>query len=627
MIPDMRSFPLRVLAFFAGIATLGSLLYYTLPVTPVGLIFVVLASLGLSALPLPKNNQPPQERIARSGIAVLCVGILALAAWWTAVIPHAITNAVRSPWGEVPVFALVSLGLAFLCSLLTLRVQRRFGIALLAATLFSSVSMAAIVYPYDFGFDPFLHRATIAHIAEHGTITPKPLYYIGQYAIELVLTVIARLPLHAVDRLLLPVLATIFITTSAWYGLRDRLRDHKAMVLAGLVFLPLGAFISTTPQGIAYIFALSAIFLSFAASTPAWLLTLLAIASMLTHPLAGIPALLFVAAHLALRHTKASLQPALIALAGIASLVAIPALFAVQAARSGLSLEANFAHLFDASRWNELALTGFFANNFSSTFDALYLVVSNLLLITAAVAVGGFLLVRRERVLWLPFVFAIGMFLNFITLGIIFDFDFLISYERQDYAVRALTLTQLFLLPFVCLAVAELDARLNKKALALHAGVLTLLAFIAAANTYGAYPRHDNYARSAGFNVSAADFDAVYAIHERGGDEQYIVLANQATSAAAVEAFGFATYYHTDIFYYPIPTGGPLYEQFLAMVNDGPHRKTMEDAMDLAGVDLAFFAVSDYWWQSEMLVENAKREADDWFSVADGKVTVFTFRR
>ncbi len=70
-----------------------------------------------------------------------------------------------------------------------------------------------------------------------------------------------------------------------------------------------------------------------------------------------------------------------------------------------------------------------------------------------------------------------------------------------------------------------------------------------------------------------------------------------------------------------------MYEYFLSMVDVGLSRDTMTAAMDLAGVDLAFFAVSDYWWQSEMLVENTKRIADDWFSVGEGAVTVFVFRR
>ncbi|MFH1767412.1 MAG: hypothetical protein ABH826_05015 [Patescibacteria group bacterium] len=154
-----------------------------------------------------------------------------------------------------------------------------------------------------------------------------------------------------------------------------------------------------------------------------------------------------------------------------------------------------------------------------------------------------------------------------------------------------------------------------------------LLAFLITANVYGAYPRHDNYARSAGFNVGTDDFDAVYAIDEIGESGKYVVLANQTISAAALQSFGFKTYFPGDIFYYPVPTGGELYSIFLKMVEDNPSRDYALEAMDLTGVDQAFLVVNDYWWQSDKIKERAKEEAQDWFSVGDGKVTVFIFNR
>ncbi len=163
--------------------------------------------------------------------------------------------------------------------------------------------------------------------------------------------------------------------------------------------------------------------------------------------------------------------------------------------------------------------------------------------------------------------------------------------------------------------------------MSLRVSFLVLLTIIAIGNVYGAYPRHDNYARSSGFNVSQADFDAVDAIDDKANGEDYVVLANQATAAAAVEAHGFKQYYHGDIFYYPIPTGGALYEKYLAMVNDGPSLTTVNEAMDLTGAHVVFFAVSNYWWQSEQLIENAKRLTDEWFAVDGGKVTIFIFRK
>lgn len=639
--------PLRLLIGTATVAILGSIWYYVFPVTWVALsVILVIAAAVAAVLPLSAGAKPEATDRRKLVPILLFLALVALGAWWNAVLAVEITDAVRSPWLVLSPFSIVALGIALAtCALLFVHRANRAGIVVLGAIFFSVLSMAAAVYPHGFGFDPFLHRATVAHIAEFGSITPKPLYYIGQYALELTLVVIGHLPLVTIDRFLLPVFATIALLTSAWYGFTPLMRKHGVALLS-LVLLPLGAFISTTPQGIAYVFALSAIFLTLqrydtrtGARVAPWLL---AVAAMLTHPFAGIPALLYVGAWQALHIAKRPWTRRIIVTAsGVAAFFAIPALFAFQAARSGLALQLHLGNLFDASRWSALALDGFLHNQFSTWYDGLYLVVGNMFVLTILLGVVGFFFAWRtthgpeRHTAALPVVFALGMFTNFIALSIIFDFDFLISYERSDYAVRALTLTQLFLMPCIIVAIAAADAHLSRKPRALRMAMLMLLALVGMANIYGAYPRHDNYARSSGFNVSTADFTAVAAIAQSAGEEEdYIVLANQATSAAAVESYGFKKYYHTDIFYYPIPTGGPMYEQFLSMVNVAPTRDTMLAAMDIASdpstgvsVDLAYFAISDYWWKSEIIIENAKREADDWFAVDGGKVTVFIFRR
>ena len=49
-------------------------------------------------------------------------------------------------------------------------------------------------------------------------------------------------------------------------------------------------------------------------------------------------------------------------------------------------------------------------------------------------------------------------------------------------------------------------------------------------------------------------------------------------------------------------------------------------AMDLAGVDTAYFVVTDYWWRAQKLVSAAKRQADYWWNV-DGHDYVFKYTR
>jgi hypothetical protein len=494
--------------------------------------------------------------------------------------------------------------------------------------------MAAVIYPIGFGFDPFLHRATVQHIAEFGTITPKPLYYIGQYALELTLHLVGSLQINLIDRFLLPILAAFLLTGSTLVGLSSLTKNKSNFVLVGLLLFPLGTLISTTPQGLAYTFCAAAIALAFSSSIiPSILLSL---AAAITHPIAGIPAVIFVATVFFLRHTTNKLhQKIIIAISVLCNIIAIPTLFTLQSIKSGLALSFNLSNLVDASRWQALGLTSFFSNHFNTWYDALYLVIDNLFLITIILALISFFYHRNinsrqdppNSSIWLLITTSVAMFLNFLILSLLFNFDFLISYEQSDYALRALTMTQIFLLPLVALGLVAINDYLKTKPLALRLTFFAILTVIAVGNIYGAYPRHDNYARSAGFNTSQADLDAVQKIDALANGQSYIALANQATSAAAIGLYGFKTYYHGDIFYYPIPTGGSLYQKYLSMVNNAPSLNTIYEAMDLAGVDLAYFAVSNYWWQSTQIITNTKLLTNTWFPIDNGTITIFEFRR
>ena len=48
--------------------------------------------------------------------------------------------------------------------------------------------------------------------------------------------------------------------------------------------------------------------------------------------------------------------------------------------------------------------------------------------------------------------------------------------------------------------------------------------------------------------------------------------------------------------------------------------------MDYAKVDLAYFAISDYWWNAKKIIEQSKTWADQWF-VVDDKITIFKVAR
>jgi hypothetical protein len=628
-----------VVGIFCTLSLLGTLIYYFGEVTPVsyGIAFIV-TILGAAFVwrRRPKaDSQLMSEPTTKPAWTwwLLTIGLtIALGAWWSVIWSVQITEAVRSPWLAVAPIGVLALGLAifFLYALCLAPVNSFWPIGQILLTLFSAVSLASVVYPLGFGFDPFLHRATIAHIAEFGTITPKPLYYIGLYALELYDHQIFQIPIGFIDRWLVPLIGSGLFIGSAWLGLTQTLQTKRTPALLAVFLFPLSALTVTTPQSLAFVTTASLLFLSLPRLTkrensPHWgILALLTATTLAIHPLAGIPAAIYLGLVGCLSIKSAQLRRLLIIFGSCLGAVALPLVFVLQAKTSGLPINFSLAHLFD---WSKLGLSGFFGNRFNTWYDGLYLVIDNLLLILALFAIFGFVSYRRQEKSWsihLPLLAAVICFINYILMSLTLEFDFLIEYERADYAVRLLTLTMIFLLPHVAFLIHRIDRRLSEESAGLRIAFAGLIALVVTANIYGAYPRHDNYARSAGFNVAQNDFDAVRAIAELGGDTEYIVLANQAVSAAAVETYGFKKYYHGDIFYYPIPTGGLLYEYFLAM-NETPSREVINQALEATGTNLAFYVVNDYWWQAEKIIENTKNQADDWLAV--GNVTIFKFTR
>lgn len=599
------------LVFVAALSVAGAVVYYVAPVTVFSLslaaIIVIIATIITT-----KNYTPhptPSKIPSRPPYLLLTIATIALIAWWSAIIATPITDAVRSPWLVLSPLAIIAPMLAVTISFVVLKTHKAAGTILLFASLISVFTSAAVLFPLGYGFDPFLHRATIFHIAEYGTITPKPLYYIGEYALELYANLLGGLPIFTVDTLLVPLLGALALTVAA----------RRLPIGAAILLIALSNFTTTTPQSLGYIFALLTIVASATNPTERKQFVapiIFAIAACFAHPIAGVPALFFVA--LTMIRQRVLRIPLI-----VGSAVALPAMFVLQATINHANIGILWSNLW---RLDLLPLDGFLYTNGNPWLDALYLVITNLSCVALIFAIIGALakhggMTSTERN---GGIVALTLIASFVLIALGIDFTYLISYERQDFALRFLLLATLFALPLIDAGIAEAREQLAARALMMPGYLFGIV--IIGASLYSLYPRHDGYVRSAAFNVSQADINTVYAIHAlETEDADYIVLSNQATAAAALQEFGFRKYYHTDIFYYPIPTGGVLYQDYLAMVNETPNRETIEHAMDTAGVHKAYFVVSDYWWQKDAIIESTKQLTDDWFAVDGGKTTVFVF--
>ncbi|HRH31748.1 MAG TPA: hypothetical protein PLK06_00280 [bacterium] len=614
-----------VMTVIAAMSILGSLVYYTATITT-GSLLLVLGAITLIAgvLAAPDTSERVRVHVVRTDIILFGIGLVSLCGWWLTVGQTHITEPIRSVWLSFPPTNLIALGITLACAVALLLREKMpaLGILLFGGWLFSAISLAAQVYGLGYGFDPFLHRATIAHIATYGTITPKPLYYIGEYALELIGIKLFALPLFSLDAFLSPLLAASGITTALLSRSSERKTSHTALL--ALLFLPLAAFVQTTPQALAFIFTAWTLFIP---SRPLGVPLLFALAAVITHPLAGIGALIYVVFLTLERIPKhwSALKYTGIGVTTLGASIALPVAFTLQAKLAHLSLAFHPENLI---KFWQLPISSFVGTHFNTWGDLAYTFIDNAFAIVLILALPGIWSARKTQSGWyVPGLVAAAMFVNFIIMSLGFDFTFLIAYERLDFALRLLTLTTLFLLPYVGITLGDIAARLKDRPTGLRLGFVVLLAILGMSSVYGAYPRHDNYARSAGFNVGPSDINAVHAIEQNAAGEDYIVLSDQALAAAAVQEFGFKTYYHNDIFFYPIPTGGPLYQDFLTMVEVAPTLETVTSAMNLAGVDRAYFAIHSYWWQAPQIIENTKAIAGDWFAIGNGDVTVFIFER
>ncbi len=554
---------------------------------------------------------------------------------------HPVVDAVRSVWERLPVsvFVLFILACALLFGLLTRGKERAISLLLFCVFLFSFLSVAAIVFPIGFGFDSFIHKATELHLAEFGTITPKPFYYIGQYVLVLFLHHGFLIPIDLADTFLVPTL-TALLLPAAWFFAAahiTRKRSIAMMSLMGLFLLPLFSFIVTTPQALANLWTLLLVL----SSIPYLLekehprlrvLCVSAIATVLIHPIAGIPGLLyfmFLATDPSRTNPRTPKTNRVVrTLLIVMACVILPLSFVVNALMSKQQLGVNLAALNPLTWLSQLNLNVFFENKFSPLLDLVYLYGLNATLLLIILSIFAWNEYRKDlshrfRAILLT---VMALSVNYFIMSTALEFSFLIDYERTNYAARLLPLVTFFLTPYVILGLGHVFMNLKTQPLVLRASALLLLITITGSSFYLAYPRRDTYESNRGFNVSASDIDVVYLAEELADGIPYLALANQSVSAAAISEIGFR--YFGDLFFYPIPTSGKLYESFLTM-NESPTRETAKSALNLVSqhgdVTTLFFLVNNYWWDAPRIIETAKSTANDWRSVGEGAVYLFQY--
>ncbi len=550
---------------------------------------------------------PPAGRIRNPFLSIAYMAIAAICFYL--LISSATTAAIRSPWHIIsPLFL-------FLYFIATAILFLRRSLPLAVIHFFLSFSIALIIYSIGYGFDPFIHQATEKLIYLKGVVTPKPLYYLGQYSLVVILAKISQVSAEWIDKLLVPILSAIYLPIIIYHAYRDK--------IVPILFLsiPFLAFIATTPQSLANFFTVVIIFLVFAGSKDnsreRWPILLLTLTTIAVHPLAGLPVFFF--ALLSLLKNKLFFWTTF-----IISSISLPLVLFVNSKISNIS-----SISFQLPKLSGLA-EGFpkifiIPHQFNAVLDLLYLYAFNWKTIFIVLAaIGYYLLRKKNRPSGIYPLISLSLLFNYLLLKYFIVFSDVIYYEQTNYAERMITLIFYFLAPLSLYAVYAFFRNRS------HVFFTLLGSVIITSSLYVSYPRDDNYELDRGYNVSQSDINAAREIETISDGKEYIVLANQSVSAAALREFGFKKYFKTssgEIFYYPIPTGGKLYQFYLDMVYKKPAKETMLKAMDLAGVDQGYFILNKYWYGSDRIFEYAKAEADRWKEIDNGEIYIFKYTK
>ena len=614
----------------------GAIVYRLYALNNIGIFLSLILSFSAFFIILRYNKKNNQKNQAKTGyfwddlifpgayvlIALACFFLLFQARTDVALI---------SPWEVVPKiffgFYFLATVLLFLCIVL----KTKFNLILLSIHYFLSLGVALIVYQLGYGFDAFIHEATMKLIVETGSVEPKPFYYLGFYSLIVIIHKLTFIPIAFLNKLIVPLLTSITIPVLSFYSFKSYFSNEKNLKLAilFLLILPFNIFILSTPQNLAFLFLFLIIILSLRKNkNDQLLITLLALSAFTIQPIAGIPAILFAIINTTYQ-TNLSIKIKKIILVSSFLLLctALPLAFFISnqsqnSANPGEEISAT-SEIAPYLAWFKPSFPG--NENFILNF--IYLIGFNINLIFLALIIWEIYLARYFKTLWLlclcPAIALISAY--FFTSAL--NFDYLIAYERADFANRIVITACLFLIPFAFLSFYKITEKIFTQNKFIKTALFLFLLILVTSSCYLSYPRRDNFKNSHGVSTNINDIRAVNWIEKDASGQNYIVLANQQVSTAALHEFGFKKYYPGDIFFYPIPTGGPLYQYYLKMVYEKPNFENIKPAMDLAGVNLGYFVLNKYWWAFPRILDEAKVNATSWEKIGDGEVYVFKYVR
>jgi len=510
---------------------------------------------------------------------------------------------------------------------------------LLIGQSFLLLSVTLIIFKYGYGFDPLIHQATEKWILNHGFILPKQPYYIGQYMLTIVSSLISKISLTTIDQTLVPLGASLILPFSLYFALsRNNLRYKLFSALLFIFFIPLTFFTVSTPNNLALLFSAALFAWIWYENNNATIRThyfgvILSVAICTIHAFIGLPVLIIYLGSIILPRVKIKIQWLAYTIYAFILALILPLTFYFNSLRLGekfnwlnpLTNLVGFWNVFKIPHWIWL-------NKGNSFWQALYIYREAIRPLAVILIIIGIAIAWKKYQLRQSLFFVgsiIGLSLSAFILSTAISFNDVISYEQMDYAMRVLELALVMCLPFFVIAAREFFILIKKRNFwqFIVTGTASVLLLI---TWYFTYPTRDPVSFYTGYNVREADIATVHAIDNRNnGVKDYIVLTNQTVASAALREFGFAQYLNTaegEQYFYSIPTGGPFYQFFRKMVYEEPKRQWMEQAMRFAGVKKAYFVHTNYWAPAAQIRDAAKLEANNWWELEGGRVWVYEYK-
>ncbi len=634
---SLKIFIILLLIFLAILSLIGAIIYKLYALNFLGIALALILSVVATSVwwyfyqRIENTDDKPVEIKKMDNHWLTSLFFILLAVCFCILLSYRTDLAINSPWQVLPIFFFVAFFL--LTTVLFINILRQDGCRTIIVSFYFLLcfSVALIIYKIGYGFDPFIHQATEDLIANQGFVNPKPWYYLGQYSLVVILNKITFIPIDVLDKILVPFLAAVVLPISMLISQNYKEKYNKSLYFATIFLMIWLApiFIVTTPQNLSFLILITVIFYSLKIKNLFQLITLgiLALSASAIHPLTGIPAIFLVFLIYIIKFLKLKYIKIAYLLTSIVAAITLPLLFYWIESK-------NLLYFFDYRIAGEkiiLLLANFKKINFFAYSENWLLntinFFDNFKWIGYFSLIGMGLFYNRKNInKYLPHLsMALAMFVAYL-LSLLLPFSYLIDYEQSAYSQRIFFISLIFMLPISFVALKVMFYKILQQNLIVKCSWLFFLLVIVTAAFYLAYPRSDNYQNSHNYAVSADDIEAVKFIENDSMGAEYLVLANQQVSAAALRVYGFSRYYQ-DFFYYPLPTSGRLYQLYLNMVYDNPSRETMVEAMNLLSVNRAYLVLNKYWWAFDKIKEEAKISSDHWFVLPSQNIYIFKFQQ